>query len=204
MDPSNPYAPPTAPELSSDTSGLRYQNAGQGKRFINYLIDTYVPAVGIGFVIGATSPAALDWMESLNTWENLGLGYVYSLFYYVLMEGTARTTLGKLITGTRVVNEDGGAASFAQILGRTFARFIPFEQFSFLGSRNDRGWHDTLSRTRVIDLRAEPIPTRHTGSPRALPPQQPRPQPFPQRTAAPPAAPPVRPPVPPPPPADGQ
>jgi uncharacterized RDD family membrane protein YckC len=55
-----------------------------------------------------------------------------------------------LIFGTMVVSEKGGAASFGQILGRTFSRFIPFEPFSLLFSKDSCGWHDTLPKTRVV------------------------------------------------------
>ena len=71
------------------------------------------------------------------------------LIYYVPQEAFWGRTIGKLITGTRVVSEDGGPASFGQVVGRTFARMIPFEPFSFFGSTAS-GWHDSLSHTRVV------------------------------------------------------
>lgn len=49
------------------------------------------------------------------------------------------------------MNIDGSNISFAQALGRTFCRFIPFEVFSFLDSR-PRGWHDSIPKTKVINL----------------------------------------------------
>jgi uncharacterized RDD family membrane protein YckC len=67
-------------------------------------------------------------------------------------------SLGKLATGTRVIAAEGGPPSFARVLGRTLARFIPFEAFSFLTDRDGRpvGWHDSLSRTRVVRVRPRP------------------------------------------------
>jgi len=79
------------------------------------------------------------------------LGIGITVGYYVVLETAAGRTLGKLITGTREVREDGGKPRFGQILGRTAARFIPFEPFSLLGS--PKGWHDGLSGTRVIRVR---------------------------------------------------
>ena len=52
--------------------------------------------------------------------------------YYVILEASFGWTIGKLVTGTRVVRFDGDKPHFPQILGRTFARFIPFEPFSVL------------------------------------------------------------------------
>ena len=50
-----------------------------------------------------------------------------------------------------VVDEYGNKPSNSQLIGRSFARIIPFEAFSCLGYR---GWHDTLSKTYVVS-RAE-------------------------------------------------
>jgi hypothetical protein len=47
-----------------------------------------------------------------------------------------------------VINETGEPVSVLRALGRTFCRLIPFEHFSFFGSR---GWHDSLSRTDVVE-----------------------------------------------------
>jgi uncharacterized RDD family membrane protein YckC len=172
---SNPYASPSADEVSSDEAALHYQEAGKEKRFLNYLIDTFVTGFGIAWAIGRLSPSALQWYDQLSPLQSVGLSYLFSLIYYPAMEGTSGTTLGKLLTGTRVEDEDRGPASFPQILRRTFARCIPFAPFSFLGSRSDRGWHDTLSRTRVIDLRAPRISIRRTIYPLLPPGSAPRP-----------------------------
>jgi len=44
---------------------------------------------------------------------------------------------------------DGNKPSFGLILGRSLSRIIPFDALSFLGA-NAIGWHDTISKTRVI------------------------------------------------------
>lgn len=80
------------------------------------------------------------------------LGFAILLFYYVILEAATGRTLGKLITGTKVVNEDGGAPSIGQIIGRTLCRCIPFEAFSFLSS-DARGWHDRIPKTYVVKAR---------------------------------------------------
>ncbi|MFQ6309844.1 RDD family protein [Lysobacter capsici] len=86
---------------------------------------------------------------------NIVIGYAVVVLYYVPLEGMFGVTLGKLVTGTRVVDEQGRPPSWGQVLGRTFARFIPFEAFSVLFAREDRvsGWHDRLPKTLVVRIR---------------------------------------------------
>jgi uncharacterized RDD family membrane protein YckC len=77
---------------------------------------------------------------------------IYSILffaYYLAFESSTKRTIGKFITKTRVVNTDGSIPKFATIFLRTLFRYIPFELFSFLGSKNPIGWHDDLSKTRV-------------------------------------------------------
>jgi tetratricopeptide (TPR) repeat protein/uncharacterized RDD family membrane protein YckC len=92
-----------------------------------------------------------DLIQNMN---NNILGYVLLFIYYVSQETYSGRTLGKLITGTKAVSEDGSNLTFGQAIGRTLCRFIPFEAFSFLGGRGmPRGWHDKIPKTKVISLR---------------------------------------------------
>ena len=81
----------------------------------------------------------------------LDVGFIV-LFYFVFFESLIGRTPGKLLTGTRVVDEQGQKPSFGQILGRSLARMLPFEPLSFFGAEN-RGWHDSLSKTYVVKSR---------------------------------------------------
>ena len=97
------------------------------------------------------------------------VGWAVIVIYYLIFEATTGRSLGKLITGTKVVTANQQhRASFLQILGRSIARLIPFEQFSILTS-DHRMWHDSLSRTIVVDVRARKIPPR----PKFVPGQKP-------------------------------
>lgn len=69
--------------------------------------------------------------------------------YYVACEYFLQQTVGKMITGSVVINEFAERPTVGQCIGRTFARLVPFEQFSFLGSPS-RGWHDEWSDTWVV------------------------------------------------------
>jgi uncharacterized RDD family membrane protein YckC len=74
--------------------------------------------------------------------------------YYLIQEQLWGKTLGKRITHTRVISANGEKPSFGQILGRTLARFIPFDPFCylFMGSY-PVGIHDKVSNTCVVEDR---------------------------------------------------
>lgn len=74
--------------------------------------------------------------------------FIVYLLYYIAYEYLINKTIGKMITKTIVVNLDNAKPSFKQILIRTFTRLIPFDFYSFI--RSDMGWHDKLSKTKVI------------------------------------------------------
>ena len=107
----------------------------------------------LGIII-AMNEGASNVGERNNSLQLLayGLGLGLYLSYYAILESTTGRTLGKLITGTKVVDENGGPPSFGQVLGRTLCRCIPFEPFSFFSS-DAVGWHDSLANTRVIKVR---------------------------------------------------
>ena len=158
----NPYAPPQASLISGEETISEYEPASQGKRFANYLIDQ-VATIGLIFLL-AFVIGALDAMEITGGLadrlfgERSGLvgnliGILVGMIYYLVFEGLWGRTLGKLITGTAAVHSrTGGRIGFGALLGRTLARFVPFEAFSFLGSEAS-GWHDKWSGTKVVDLK---------------------------------------------------
>lgn len=125
--------------------------ADKSLRFVNLLIDTivfYIIALFIGVIIGLTSP------DSVNG-ENFQLmSYLISisifLLYFAVFEGlTNGRTLGKLITGTRAVKEDGTPIQFGDAFKRALSRIVPFEAFSGFG---DRPWHDKWTDTTVVKI----------------------------------------------------
>ena len=137
---------------SSQVVSQPMELASTGQRFGNYLLDvvfTYVCAFIAGVVL-----YGIGLGDVIDRTNNTLLGIILFLLYYVPQEAVVGWTLGKLITGTRVVREDGSPISFAQALGRSLCRFIPFEAFSFLGGNGKPvGWHDSISKTRVISIR---------------------------------------------------
>lgn len=151
----NPYRAPESliqvPNTVAFASGQLIP-AGKWRRFFNFVIDRF-GIVGFGFVIGGVVGVS-GWEPGLNFIEEHQIisGLLISIAYYIILEGMTGRTLGKLITGTKVVNEHGEPPSFGQILGRTFSRFIPFEPFSFFGE-DGRGWHDSVPGTYVVSTR---------------------------------------------------
>lgn len=125
-----------------------------GKRFGNFLLDflfIQVFSVIVGVIIGllySLSGTAPEWLVSETGFGSNILGILLYLIYYLLLEASTGQTIGKMVTGTFVVNLDGEKADFSAVLGRTFSRLIPFEAFSFLGK--GVGWHDTIPGTRVV------------------------------------------------------
>jgi uncharacterized RDD family membrane protein YckC len=128
------------------------QAAGLGSRIINYLFDL----LGIGmftYVVGTVLTALglqARLVDDKGMLTDMGLltSILIVMTYYIVLEGLTSRTLGKFITGTYVVTDEGLKPSFATILGRTLCRFVPFEALTFLLS--SVGFHDRLSHTRVV------------------------------------------------------
>ena len=145
----NPYAAPKARVADDEEQAGPFELASRTQRFVNLVIDLvgyYAVAIVIGVVIGIVNPSFFD---TPNVVRDYAFGYIVIIGYYAVSEGLFGRTLGKLVTRTWVVDESGGKPSFAQIFGRSAARCIPFEPFSFFGGE-PTGWHDTMSGTRVV------------------------------------------------------
>jgi uncharacterized RDD family membrane protein YckC len=137
---------------------LLTREAGLGKRFANYILDLIfmmllglVIGVFLGLFFAFVSPESLSIFETDNFLIDYLMNFIIGMFYYSFFEAITGQTPAKYITKTRVVTEKGDKPDFNTIFIRSLCRFIPFEPFSFLGSGN-RGWHDTISKTQVIEV----------------------------------------------------
>jgi len=133
-------------------------NASLGKRFANFILDSvfyYVFSFIIGIIIAifavAYSPSFNGVFNVDNKLINYLIGFCVVFIYYSTSEALTGRTLGKLITRTKVVNENGQRPEFGIILLRTACRFIPFDALSFFSDDNS-GWHDKLSKTKVVSV----------------------------------------------------
>lgn len=148
-DPENPFAPPDAPVAPGEVVD-EVLDASTGQRLANFFVDSMVSTFlsgGMGAVM-----AALDAAELAGGLTGMAFSVLLGATYYAVQEGVTGRTIGKYITGTKVVTEDGGRPGWGAVIGRSFARFVPFEPFSFLGG-DGRGWHDTWTSTRVVRVR---------------------------------------------------
>lgn len=152
-DPHNPYDAPQASIRAERAAQLVV--AGRLLRLVNYFIDSAacLALIFCGLsVYSAFDPGVMEALKQPNTLRDIVVTTVVLLIYYVPMEGIFGVTLGKLVTNTRVVDEHGRPPSWGQVLGRTFARLIPFEAFTILFSPAQRpaAWHDRLAKTLVV------------------------------------------------------
>lgn len=132
--------------------------ASKEKRFINMLIDVFAyqglsfvagVILGVLSLIGIEDP--LNYFLSMGTIGELVFGIVIVMGYFIIFEAITQRTLGKYVTKTIVLMEDGSKPKTQDIIIRSLCRLIPFEAFSFLGETG-RGWHDSMSDTYVVDI----------------------------------------------------
>jgi uncharacterized RDD family membrane protein YckC len=169
MEESNELNPNMAQEdLLSEDSYINnhYDYATQWQRFFNYLIDnilmryglSYLTGMAIGTLLAVTAPEFLNELAySESNWTPgilfvaLLVGILNYIVYYTICEKLFRGyTLGKLITGTRAIRQDGNELTFKDALLRSLSRLVPFEVFSGF---NTLTWHDSWTDTMVIKAR---------------------------------------------------
>ncbi len=148
--------------------------ASIGIRFANFIIDyigrqafIYGLALLLGLIAANNEALNSFLIEVAEEEEENGyaladivLSIIAGLLYYFLFEYfTKGKTLGKILTQTKAVTEEGENLTLGQALIRTLCRIIPFEPVSFFF--RSRGWHDIISRTIVIDERQSTLPDQY-------------------------------------------
>lgn len=134
--------------------------ASQGKRFANLILDRivfYLLALGIGLLLGVIVEITghywiLEKMQNVSKIQDILISTILYMIYYVIIEGLTSKSIGKMITKTMVVDENGNKIRFEKALYRSLSRLVPFDAFSFL-STPSRGWHDSWTDTYVVDLK---------------------------------------------------
>lgn len=145
LNTANPYASPQSSVAVGSIESVIGVRATKGQRFLNYIIDLTVYFI-IMFVFGLVWALAVG---DISDGLNLLISYGILFGYYTLLEGATGKTVGKMLTKTKVVRADNSAPGFSSAAIRALCRFIPFEQFSFLGEQA-RGWHDSITKTYVV------------------------------------------------------
>ena len=152
MSGGNPYEAPKAELDTGLPPNLEdLPAASLGARFLNFIIDAIVARIVVtGLAFGAVAVIGRGDSAVVAATVVAVAGF---LAYYIVLEAGFGWTVGKLITGTRVIRFDGDKPRVPQVIGRTFARFVPFEPFSVLFGSTSLGWHDSWSGTRVVKVR---------------------------------------------------
>ncbi len=152
--------------LEEESSLFQYEYATSWQRFFNLVIDnllmnyglSYLTGFLLGIILREVAPGFLTkiiYSGSTFSTEMLLFGYLLSflnyLLYYTLCEKLFKGyTLGKLITGTRAIRQDGNELTFKDAILRSLSRLVPFEVFSGF---NTLTWHDSWTNTMVVKAR---------------------------------------------------
>jgi len=153
--------------LQDIESEMSLPTASVGQRFLNFIIDSiayYILTYVVGFFIGVIILAANGGnrisipQDDDSGFSATNLQIILVLFniillilYYALFEKLAKgKTIGKLVTGTKVINKDGSDITWKQAFLRSIIRYVPFEPLSCFGGYP---WHDTWSNTTVVKTR---------------------------------------------------
>ncbi len=143
---------------------IQYTQASQGQRFLNWLIDNLLMRYGLSYLSGTVVGYGMAKLFPEYTYrvvysedrsDLIMIGVIIVIFnylvYYTFCEKIFKGyTLGKLITGTRAIRDDGRELTFKDAFLRTLSRLVPFEAFSGFG---DRPWHDSWTKTSVVKAR---------------------------------------------------
>lgn len=129
--------------------------ASKGARFANYMIDLitfYIVFFIIMLIITLINPAYGHWFANTHDLLQRLIGVVsYALFSFFIEAVTGGRSLGKLITGTKVIMTDGEKPSVGDYFLRNIIRgIVLIDQLSFFG---ENGLHDSWSNTRVINIK---------------------------------------------------
>jgi len=131
----------------------------KGTRLLNWIIDLiFLYVVNILFYRWLIGYIVLNDMdaEGFHVFNRGFDGYfaryivwvMLILLYFTIFEGASKgRSIGKLMTGTVAVREDGSPVSWMTAFLRSCCRIIPFEPFSGFGGAL---WHDHLTGTIVV------------------------------------------------------
>jgi uncharacterized RDD family membrane protein YckC len=136
----------------AQSTEITYRSASWNTRLGNLFLDfIFVNIFVIALSICLGIICALTIREAPPSWFSFMYGIVLYIIYFIYSEIAWQQTPAKFITKTKVVTYAGEKPSSKQIIGRSFARLIPFDNFSFI-AEHPRGWHDKLSKTLVVPV----------------------------------------------------
>jgi uncharacterized RDD family membrane protein YckC len=149
-------------EASIFTEEVSLEMAGHGRRFINYIVDLlsfYAVLIVAAVPVLLVYPHMLDFADSPGGQyvDKLLTMLVYGLYMGLVEALFKGRSLGKMITGTRVVYEDGTTISGRTAFLRGLSRAVPFCAFSAFGAWC-HPWHDRWTDTYVVNIKKSILP----------------------------------------------
>jgi len=160
---SEPNTNPPEANILDDVE-YTFTQASSGKRLGNYLIDRISLLLVWNYLLYKPNVALLTLIyRYTNSRELLYVcAYSFAITFFVftlaiLESVTGGKTLGKFITRTRAINQNGSPISPKKAFLRCVCRLVPFDIFSALGSPC-YPWHDRWSKTYVIDESRTSLP----------------------------------------------
>jgi uncharacterized RDD family membrane protein YckC len=125
------------------------KNTSATKRFVTMVVDYVLLPLPVAVCVAIVMA---DYLVAIGAeFEALyGIAQLVWVIHIFLGELLFGRTLGKLVTGTKVVSTNSENLRYIQVFVRTLVRAFPIEMISFLG-KNPIGWHDSLSKTMVVD-----------------------------------------------------
>lgn len=127
----------------------------KGARFLSGLVDYFLVMVIGGGIIGVLQGFSLSNLAVPELIKFYGALAIMSFLYGLVMEARFQGTVGKIVTGTVVVNEDGSPMSFGKVFGRNLAKFVSFivplyiAYLMVLWTKNNQTLHDIIAGTFV-------------------------------------------------------
>lgn len=143
-----------------DISGVRIESrpetemgpAPWPKRLLHLLVDGGLAAL-LSVLAYRFYTGQMPTFNHLLSWPLVLCAALVIFLYYFILETLSGRTLGKWITGTKLIlSKYPAKPGPVACLLRTLGRFIPFEVFSFFSAR-PVGWHDALGDTVVTTSR---------------------------------------------------
>ena len=148
-------------------NNIKYQYASTWKRLTNYIIDACFV-----FIVFYILLLCYDFISArhLEAYINPNHDRLFFVILYIVYYSFSETyfkgrTIGKIFTKTKAITIENTNLKIEQAIIRSAGRLIPLDHLSFLfGDDNNAneysiGWHDKISKTRVIDLK---LPIRNT------------------------------------------
>lgn len=151
-------------ENSDEKPGPSYFLARIGAHLLDLLVCFcifYVVGMAVAARYGGLGGRGQFNVEGLPALVIIAAAGAAGFLYFVVLEGLAGRTFGKMICGLKVVHEDGGPAGIVSALVRNFLRIADAFLFYVVGlvfmltSKGQQRLGDKLAKTRVV-----PSPSR--------------------------------------------